>query len=543
MTRRGRPLVIVCVLLLLFTYLLVKSRSPGQDFRARGQTALQALQLSDASLNRAVLMVRAGLLPQYDSLPQIARELGQELRALEREGAALAADGDAVVARETRRLTDTLAEKRRLIEEFTSDNAVLRNSTAYFADLVQRLIREGTGNAPTLRVLDAAHVVMQFVQGPELADAALVDASLATLETSAPTSQAVGALAAHGQLIVDRLRRVDTELREILGTPVGERVEAVQRAVLQSAAAAEARAGRFRLLLYCSALVLLAYLVYVFARLRANAAELRRKELQLIQANKMTALGMLVSSVAHEINNPNQIVLTNAGVLATAVGDMLEILDEHGDVTGHLSVAGMPHSETRHLLPRLAVDIQESARRIEWIVDDLKHFARPGGRTTESFNVNDAVQRALRLLTYLVRKRTDSLHVNLADDLPAVWGNPQHLEQVTVNLVVNALEALPSSDKGVIVATSHDAAGGRIVLEVRDEGAGMPPSHLARLGEPFFTTKEATGGTGLGIAIASSLARLYDGQLTFASQPGKGTCATLTLPEQRTPFAMGASLA
>jgi signal transduction histidine kinase len=537
MTRRGRPVVIVCVLLLLLTYLLIRSRSPGQDFRARGQTALQALQLSDASLNRAVLMVRAGLLPHYDSLPQVERELRQELQGLEREGAALAADGDTVVARETQRLTDALSEKRRLIEEFTSDNAVLRNSTTYFAHLLQRLSRERHGDPPTLRLVDAAHVVMQFAQAPELADAVVVDASLATLEQSDNTTETTGALAAHGQVIVDLLPRVDDELREILTTPVGERVEAVQRAVLQSAAAAEARAGRFRLLLYCSALVLLAYLVYVFARLRANAAELRRKELQLIQANKMTALGMLVSSVAHEINNPNQIVVTNAGVLATAVGDMLEILDEQGDATRHRTVAGMPYSETRDLLPRLAVDIQESAHRIEWIVDDLKHFARPGGRASQCFNVNDAVRRALRLLTYLVRKRTDALDVKLADNLPAVWGNAQHLEQVTVNLVVNALEALPSRDKSVIVATGHDAAGGRIVLEVRDEGAGMTPAHLARLGEPFFTTKESTGGTGLGIAIASSLARLYDGQLTFASQPGKGTCATLSLPEQQTPLA------
>jgi signal transduction histidine kinase len=543
MTRRGRPVVIVCVLLLLFTYLLIKSRSRGQDFRARGQTALQALQLSDAALNRAVLMVRSGLLPHYDSLPEIARTLRQQLQALEREGAALAADGDAGVARETQRLTDALSEKRRLIEEFTSNNAVLRNSTTYFAHLVQRLSRDGTGDARALRALAAAHVVMQFVQAPEGADAASVEASLATLEKAARASETSGALAAHGRLIVDRLPLVDSDLREILTTPVAERVEAVQRAMLQSAAAAEARAARFRLLFYCSALVLLAYLAYVFARLRANAAELRRKELQLIQANKMTALGMLVSSVAHEINNPNQIVLTNAGVLATAVGDVLDIVDERGDATRRLSVAGIPYAETRDLLPRLAVDIQESARRIEWIVGDLKHFARPGGRTTEWFNVNDAVQRALRLLTYLVRKRTDALHVKLADHLPAVWGNAQHLEQVTVNLVVNALEALPSRDKGVSVATRHDSAGGRIVLEVRDEGAGMTPSHLARLGEPFFTTREATGGTGLGIAIASSLVRLYDGQLTFASQPGKGTCATVTLPEQRTPLTMGANVA
>ena len=202
---------------------------------------------------------------------------------------------------------------------------------------------------------------------------------------------------------------------------------------------------------------------------------------------------------------------------------------------GDVTLAGAPYAETREMLPRLAVDIQESARRIERIVGDLKHFARPGARVSEDFDVNDVVRRALRLLTLLIQKRTDALHVVLADWLPVVRGNAQHVEQVAVNLVVNALEALPSRDRAVTVTTAHDASAGRIVLEVRDEGIGMTDAHLARLGEAFFTTKEAMGGTGLGIAIASSLVRLYDGQLTFVSQPGKGTCARVTLPEARTP--------
>ena len=446
--RHGRPIAIVAALLLLLTYLLIKSGSPGQDFRTRGQTALQALQLSDAALNRAVLMVRAGLLPHYDSLPALGRDVRREQQALEHEGAALAASGDSLVARETQQLTDALTEKRRLIEEFTSDNAVLRNSTTYLGYLVQRLSHDRPGERQTARALEAAHILMQFVQAPELADTQAVDAALASLDTSGRGSDTARALRSHGEIIVDRLRRVDSALRAILTTPVGAQVEAVQRALLQSAAAAEVRATRFRYLLYGSALALLAYLLYLFARLRANAAELRRKELQLIQANKMTALGMLVSSIAHEINNPNQIVLTNAGVLATAVGDTLEILDERCGAPTDLTVAGIPYAETRHTLPRLAVDIQESARRIERIVGDLKYFARPGGRVNEYFDVNDAVRRALRLLTYLVRKRTDAFHVKLAERLPPVWGNAQHLEQVTVNLVVTRSRHSPTETGG-----------------------------------------------------------------------------------------------
>ncbi len=539
---RGRPVVIVSMMLLVLTYLLVKSRSPGQAFRARAQETLQALQLADAALNREVLMTRAGLLLHYDSLPQVGRALGRELQALERESAALAENGDAVVARETRRLTDTLSAKGRLIEHFTSDYAVLRNSATYFAHLVPSLSRGNLGGAAPGAV-DAAHVLMQFVQAPDSAEPGAAEAALATIDTAEVAPDTAGPMAAHGRLIVDYLPRVDAELRAILTSQVGDRVEGVQQALLQSAGAAEARAQRFRILLYGSALILLAYLLLIFARLRANAAELRRKELQLIQANKMTALGMLVSSVAHEINNPNQIVLTNAGVLTTALEEVLETLDGCGNAPADLTFAGIPHAETSRTLPQLAVDIQESARRIERIVGDLKHFARPGARVSECFNLNEVVRRALRLLTYLIQKRTDALHVSLTDSLPAACGSAQHLEQVTVNLVVNALEALPSRNKAVSVSTAYDAGTGRVLLEVRDEGIGMPRAHVARLGEAFFTTKEATGGTGLGIAIASSLVRLYDGQLSFASHPGKGTCATVALPEAPPELATGASLA
>jgi polar amino acid transport system substrate-binding protein len=96
--------------------------------------------------------------------------------------------------------------------------------------------------------------------------------------------------------------------------------------------------------------------------------------------------------------------------------------------------------------------------------------------------------------------------------------------------VTNALEALPDRRRGVTVATAFDAAERRVMLEVRDEGVGIAPEHLGHLCDPFFTTKQESGGTGLGLAITSSLVRLHGGRLTFASEPGKGTCALVTFP-------------
>jgi polar amino acid transport system substrate-binding protein len=99
-----------------------------------------------------------------------------------------------------------------------------------------------------------------------------------------------------------------------------------------------------------------------------------------------------------------------------------------------------------------------------------------------------------------------------------------------VNLLTNALEALPDRGHAVRVTTACDPAAGGVVLEVRDEGVGMPPEYLARVCDPFFTTKHESGGTGLGLAITASLVRVHGGRLSFASEPGQGTCARVTWP-------------
>jgi signal transduction histidine kinase len=521
---RVRPLTVVAVLVLLLTYLLVGSRSPAQPARTRAHQALQAVQLHDRTLNHAVLMTRAGLLLNYDRIGAARNGLVQELDVLTAQSKTLAQQGEPLIARQTRTLVDAVLRKQRLVEDFVSDNAVLRNSTTYSASLVQNLDQKA---AAPRQAMSAANALMRFVQAPESAAQRQVETALAALHRAGLDSETTGPLVAHARIILDLLPRVDQELRGVIAMPVATHVELLQRTLLRSSSVAEARAQRFRLLLYASALVLLIYLVYLVARLRGNARELRRKETQLIQANKMTALGVLVSSVAHEINNPNQVVLTNSGVLANAWADVADILDED---TAPSKIAGLPYTEMRETVPRLIRESEESARRIDTIVGEVKNFARPSGLVTEFFQLNDVVQRAMHLLTYFIRKRTDAFHVQLADPLPLLRGNPQQVEQIAINLVMNALESLPSRHAGVTVTTSHDAKAREVVLTVRDEGIGMPREHVARLGEAFFTTKAENGGTGLGIAIASSLVRLHRGHLSFISQSGRGTCATLRLP-------------
>jgi signal transduction histidine kinase len=144
--------------------------------------------------------------------------------------------------------------------------------------------------------------------------------------------------------------------------------------------------------------------------------------------------------------------------------------------------------------------------------------------------LNDAVQRGVRLLRHLIQRKTTHFQVELAEFSPCMWGDAQHLEHVVVNLIVNALESLPDSGCGVRVSTRWAPEDHYLVLEVADQGVGIAPQHLARLCDPFFTTKAAKGGTGLGLAITATLVHEHGGRLTFESEPGRGTRVCVTLP-------------
>lgn len=267
------------------------------------------------------------------------------------------------------------------------------------------------------------------------------------------------------------------------------------------------------------------------AERKRAAEELRLNQASLVQADKMAALGVLVSGVAHEINNPNGYLLLNLPVLKDVYLDAKELLEERYRAEGDFMLGGLRYSAMREELPGMLDEMLDGARRIKRIVEDLKDFARREDAPQHApLDFNAVVRAALRLVDNPIRKATHRFELACAEPLPRVSGNAQRIEQVIVNLVLNACQALPGPERGVRVATRHDAARGLVVLEVRDEGVGIPPEHLSRLTDPFFTTKRDSGGTGLGLSVSSGIVKEHGGALAFASAPGEGTTVTLSLP-------------
>ncbi|HSY51675.1 MAG TPA: PAS domain S-box protein [Thermoanaerobaculia bacterium] len=261
---------------------------------------------------------------------------------------------------------------------------------------------------------------------------------------------------------------------------------------------------------------------------RAEEEGARHRD-QLERADKMISLGILVSGIVHEINNPNHAIGLNAPLLRDAWRDAASLLDRLGATDENLRIGGMPWKEARTEMEAMIDDIQHASERIRNIVTELRNFTLdhdPGERRRVSLNA--VVARSLRLLGKHIAKATKGFTLELADHEPFVTANFSRLEQVVVNLVLNACQALQNDEQAIRIETGTD--GERAFIRVRDEGRGIASADLANIRTPFFTTKRAEGGTGLGLAVSDRIAGEQGGQLTFQSAVGEGTAATLWLP-------------
>ncbi|GFO68809.1 hypothetical protein GMLC_23880 [Geomonas limicola] len=265
-------------------------------------------------------------------------------------------------------------------------------------------------------------------------------------------------------------------------------------------------------------------------RMEERTREIHAK---LIQTNKMTSLGLLVSGVAHEINNPNNFIMANCELLSRITGDTLKALDEYLPDQGRSQIflGGVPLAEVGEQTRRLIGGIGTGSRRVNDIVQNLKGFARQEqGQPRREIEVNRVVRSALSLMNHEIIKFTDNFTLELADGLPRVLGHPQQLGQVVINLIMNACQALPGKKSGIWVATGFAVADQEVQITVRDQGRGMSSDDSQRILEPFFTTKLEEGGTGLGLTISDSIVKEHGGTLEFTSIPGEGTTFVVRLP-------------
>jgi len=234
-----------------------------------------------------------------------------------------------------------------------------------------------------------------------------------------------------------------------------------------------------------------------------NLTDERRIAEQLRQSEKLAALGELVAGVAHELNNPL------AGISAFAQLLLEEELNADQRESARL--------------------IKREADRAVGVIRDLLLFSRKAGPSTMPLDINGLVQLTLRLRAYSLRSSGVQVETHLDADLPEVSGDDQKLQQVILNLIVNAEYAMRrSATKRLAIRTAHE--GDAVVTEVSDTGAGMSEETVQRVFEPFFTTKPAGEGTGLGLSVSYGIVEAHGGTITVESAPGRGTTFRIMLP-------------
>lgn len=239
----------------------------------------------------------------------------------------------------------------------------------------------------------------------------------------------------------------------------------------------------------------------------------------------------MAAGVAHEINNPNNFIMLNTSVVAEACQDATPLFESYYREHGEFYLGGLPYSEYREKKALLYQGIMDGSRRIEAIVSHLKDFASQDKQTSFiSMQVNDIVEQGVQLIRSQIRKFTNSLQVDLAKQLPLVQGNPGQIEQVIINLLMNAAESLPDQTAAIVLSTSFDSEKKMVLIRVLDEGCGVASENIKSILQPFYTTKQESGGTGLGLSVSQSLLTQHGGILVIQSQPGKGTIATASLP-------------
>ncbi len=256
----------------------------------------------------------------------------------------------------------------------------------------------------------------------------------------------------------------------------------------------------------------------------------RQMERRLVSAEKMASLGVLAAGVAHEINNPIAFVKANARHMRSYFDDLLALLDLWRE-----GAEKAARREEKSLdLPQFVIDVEEMAsqtiegvERVERIVSGLKSFAHPDTQKTRQAEVSDLLDNAALLTQGKWRTR---LSVEKAYDVvETVCCIPSQLEQVFMNLLINAAQAAPNGELRTLTISTHPTERG-VAVVFRDDCGGIPDAIVDRIFEPFFTTKDIGEGTGLGLAISYNIIEGHGGTLRVETEAGQGTTFTIELP-------------
>ena len=562
----------VAALALVAALAFLYEKTQAVDLREQNEVLGYLRELKEIDGRWDVDVLRARLAPGASELPAIDRTAAAR-KALQNLAAAADRTASPALAAGLPQLTQAVREKAELVGKFRTENAAVRAGLDGLRRNVEELreqVAEIKKRPPALdaaveRLLGAAPIYYWLGQESELK----------TLESALSELQSSGAALPDGPRIkIEQARNAGEQM--LKHRPV-EQATYVKLAFLTSGPRLDSltfafgselertlqEKERFRVYLIAYAGALLILIAYLGAKLKAAnislehrvqqrtrelsdaLRHLKESEAQLIQSEKMSSLGQMVAGVAHEINTPLAYVKNSLGTVADKLPDLgmavvqceklLALLQAGGNANPQelsrqfalvsAAIARLKQQRVVEELANLVKDGLYGTGQMAEIVGNLKDFSRLDRSKVTSFNLNEGLNSTLLLAKHLLKGVTVDKRFG---DIPAIVCSPSQVNQVFLNLVTNAVQAMEGGQGKLMLTTRSEGAG--VAVEVADNGKGIAPEVLPKIFDPFFSTKEIGKGTGLGLSISYKIVQQHGGRIDVDSRPGTGTRFTVWLP-------------
>ena len=266
----------------------------------------------------------------------------------------------------------------------------------------------------------------------------------------------------------------------------------------------------------------------------SDITEQRLLENQIIQNGKLASLGVLISSVAHEINNPISFISFNIPILRDYIEELMPIVDAYAAEQSDFEICNMPYADFHEDISKLLDNLDHGSDRIKAFVSNLKEFSQVKDKVEEKWiDLNLVIERVLSISRVHLLKSVKSFVTNIPENLPKIWSDPYALEQILLNLLINAAQASDKMDSKVALSVEiRDSWLNHLILEVSDNGIGMDEKTKKKIFDPFFTTKSPAEGTGLGLYVCHGLVHSLRGRIEVESEPEKGSKFRVILPDK-----------
>ena len=578
-TQRNINILIAVVLIAILGFLFSKTRNVDFDAHNDVISNLRQLKQIDAEWNIDVFKSKMGINNNYDPVAQplpVIRELANALTQKTVE------TGDsAELETMLKSFQDIMAKKIAMIERFKSQNSIYRNSTNFlptaYDDVIATAKRIGLSSARQADLEATVNPVfsetLSYNLTPDTAVKDKLTQQLVTLRERAEqypleVKEAIEVLIAH---IGTTLKQQDigaSLLNELSALPTAKKIDELSDTYSKTHETRLLDQQFYRQLLIAYSVFLLALLGYLGWRLirsyrqlgKVNGAltqanrELKESQMQLVQSEKMSALGQMVAGIAHEINTPLAYVkgtldvmkehlskvhdLANSSHLfATSLRD--KNTDKNELNTQYLQVATLSHDVVKNKrfeeLDSMLSDGTHGIGQISEIVINLRNFSRLDRASVANFDVRKGLDSTLLLARNLLKHRVTVQTEYL--DVPDIMCSPSQVNQVFLNIITNAAHAMGEQGTLILRTERHDEK--MIRIEIQDDGGGIPSSVLPKIFDPFFTTKPIGEGTGMGLSISYKIIEAHGGKILVDTEKGIGTTFSILLPISQKQAAAG----